>query len=79
VDSCVPTPAGACESSSPKTTTPSLRSSRHETSRTEKRLTIGGDSAGAVRAVPSFGSRIGTTVSVPYPCTRSSARSNSQH
>ena len=53
VDSCVPTRAGACESFSSKTTTPSLRSSRYETSRTEKRLTIGGDQAGACSGLSS--------------------------
>ena len=43
VGSCEPTRAGACESCSSKTTTPILRSSRYETSRTERRHTIGAD------------------------------------
>jgi hypothetical protein len=43
VGSCEPTRAGACESCSLKTTTPILRSSTYETSRTERRHTIGAD------------------------------------
>jgi hypothetical protein len=46
------TRSGACESCSSKTTMPTLRSSRYETSRTETRLTIGAD-PGDSRSAPS--------------------------
>jgi hypothetical protein len=74
VGSCAPTRAGACESCSSKTTMPILRSSRYQTSRTERRRTIGADPGQLALGLFDAAPRVATGLVQLFPsCPRVNA------